>query len=283
MPVLIVEKQISAQTGQIQYSVIDGQQRLRAILEFLDDRFALTASDEYSSWRRLRFSKLDEEDQLRLLRYALVVQQLEGYSEDEIRDIFVRLNRYVVRLAPQELRHARQPGAFAEFADELGRLPYWSDNRIFTPNQVARMRPAEFAAELVILVVEGPQDKKAVVDLYYEFFANDFPDSQSVRDQLLIYMEWIATAIDLPASSFHRAVDYYSLVGALDRVSTANDGELPPPERAAPLLREFEELLRTEEPPRDVTRYVAAASRQTDNLAPRMTRIEVLERLLQQA
>ena len=92
--------------------------------------------------------KLDPEDQWRLHNYPLLVQTLEGYTADEIRDIFVRLNRYVLRLAPQELRHALAPGAFSNFVEELGSLDYWADNRIFTANQISRMCPTEFAAEL---------------------------------------------------------------------------------------------------------------------------------------
>lgn len=44
IPVLYFQRMTSAQTGRPSYSVIDGQQRIRAILEFLDDRFGLVES-----------------------------------------------------------------------------------------------------------------------------------------------------------------------------------------------------------------------------------------------
>src|SRR6266571_3668117 len=44
IPPLIFLRTISPQTGRGRYSVIDGQQRLRAIFEFRDDAFALTES-----------------------------------------------------------------------------------------------------------------------------------------------------------------------------------------------------------------------------------------------
>jgi Protein of unknown function DUF262 len=283
VPIFIVDLKMSAQTGRTRRSVIDGQQRLRAILEFLDDRYrVIEASD--SRWAGRRFSELEYEDQSRLLSYPLLVQVLEGYDEAEIRDIFVRLNRYVARLAPQELRHARSPGVFASFAEELGALPYWRENRIFSANQIARMRPVEFSAELVILVVEGPQDKKVAVDLYYDYFVDEFPDVDSARERVVTYMDWIAHAVDLPNSRFRRPVDFYGLVGALERInSDEGPSTLPEPQRAQALLSDFDDLTRADEPPRDVGRYLIAASRQTDNLAPRVTRIEVLERILRQA
>lgn len=42
MPLFFFQRGRSAQTGKPVYSVVDGQQRLRSIFEFLDDRFALT-------------------------------------------------------------------------------------------------------------------------------------------------------------------------------------------------------------------------------------------------
>jgi len=38
------------------------------------------------------------------------VEELTGYSDDDIRDMFVRMNRFVVKLAPQEIRHAKFQG-----------------------------------------------------------------------------------------------------------------------------------------------------------------------------
>jgi Protein of unknown function DUF262 len=283
VPIFIVEYKVSAQTGQTRYSIIDGQQRLRAILEYLDDRFRLTGLSG-AAWDGSFFSDLEPEDQSRLYEYPLLFQVLEGYTSDEIRDIFIRLNRYVVRLAPQELRHARTPGAFSRFVEDLGALEYWQAHRIFSANQIARMRPVEFAAELVILIVEGPQDKKTAVDLYYDFFADEFPEREAAHERLTAYMEWIAAAVDLHQSRFRRPVDFYGLVGALDRVATDSPSlALPRTEGARPMLEDFERLASMDEPPRDVARYLIATSRQTDNLAPRLTRIDVLERILRQA
>jgi len=77
------------------------------------------------------------------------------------------MNKYVVKLSPQEFRHAKGSGRFHEFVEALGRLSFWREDRIFTKHQIARMRATELAGELTILLLEGPQDKKASLDLYY--------------------------------------------------------------------------------------------------------------------
>ncbi len=168
IPLLFFQRTTSAQKGLPSYTVIDGQQRLRAIFEFLDDRFRLTQSSKKSGYVNKRFSDLPAELQEQIRNYDLVVEELSGYTESDIRDMFVRFNKYVVKLAPQELRHAKGIGRFHEFVETLGKFDFWKTHRVFSPKNIKRMRSVEFAAELTILLIEGPQDKKASVDLYYQ-------------------------------------------------------------------------------------------------------------------
>src|SRR5262249_8253969 len=148
------------QTGKPTYSIVDGQQRLRAIFEFMEDRFSLTQSID-RRWKGRKFSQLAQGLQDDILNYDLTVEELTGYDENSIRDIFARMNKYVVKLSPQELRHAREHGRFYDFVETLARLSFWREQRVFTKHQLARMRAAEFSAEVTILLIEGPQDKKS--------------------------------------------------------------------------------------------------------------------------
>jgi hypothetical protein len=211
------------------------------------------------------------------LNYDLVIEELSSYSEDDIRDMFVRMNKYVVKLSPQELRHAREKGAFKDFVLEIGRMPFWKSNRVFGDQQLNRMRAIEFAAELTILLLEGPQDKKKSIDLYYVQYQDKFPYASSVRSSLELYLGWISRVFpDLREHRYRKPVDLYGLIGAIHlvRVSKVSLGQ------AREKLLEFEKKTLTKEPVGDASKYVLAASRQTDNIGPRTTRIEILESLL---
>jgi hypothetical protein len=285
IPLLFFQRAASAQTGRPGYIVIDGQQRLRAIFEFLDDRFRLSESGKSSRFYNKLHSELDDSDRIAIADYDLVVQELSGYTDEDIKDIFVRMNKYVVKLSPQELRHAKAKGKFSEFVERLGKWSYWKDNRIISAQQIKRMRAVEFAAELVILLIEGPQDKKAAIDLYYAKYQQSFPKAKYTRGLLKEYLDWIEAALpDLPASRYRSPTDFYSLIGALHEVSREGkhlsqlDGDL-----AGASLREFALRTKKKTPSGDAARYVAAASRQTDNIQPRTTRIEILARLLSRA
>lgn len=282
IPIFFLERSTSLQTGQPNYAVIDGQQRLRAIFDFLSDSFPLTETT-IRKVRGKKYSQLPKEIQERILNYDLVVEELSGFTEKDIRDIFVRMNKYVVKLSPQEIRNARDTGKFKEFVDRLAKWPFWRDHGVFTAKQTNRMRNAEFVAELAILLTEGPQDKKGAIDLYYGTYRASFPEGRQIESRLQALLAWIKTALpDLRQTRYRKPTDLYSLIGALDAIASRSASAFKrlEPKSAGTRLRAFEKKVATSVPRGEAGRYAAASSRQTDNIAPRNTRIEVLSEII---
>jgi hypothetical protein len=287
IPYLYFRRSVSAQTGRSVYEVIDGQQRLRAVFEFLDDDFPLGESKEKSlkALRGKYFSELNEGQRAKILSYDLHIEELTDYSDADVTDMFVRMNKFVVKLSPQEIRHAKFKGKFKDFTESVGKWPFWTSHSVFTALQLRRMRAVEFSAELVILLIEGPQDKKAAVDLYYGQYERTLPFAKEIGGRLAGHLKWIEQTIpDLKTTRYRKPTDLYALVGAVDRLSQKGKRleKLDKPAVAKALAR-LEQQARAEEPTGRAARYAAAASRQTDNLAPRMTRIEVLYEVLSEA
>ncbi len=282
IPLIFLQRVTSAQRGRPSYTVIDGQQRLRAIFDFIDDRFRLTQSRKKRSYFNKYFSELQTELQDKISNYDFTVEELSGYSDNDIRDMFVRINKYVVRLSPQELRHAKGSGKFHDFVERLGKENFWRQQRIFSRNMIRRMRSVEFAAELAILLIEGPQDKKSSVDLYYSMYKHKFPGEVKIEKRLKSYWDWILKALPkLKLSRYRKPVGLYSLIAALDQFSVQGSRlSRIAPKPAGERLLDFEKQTKRIEPPSEAARYLAAASRQTDNLTPRTTRIEILVSLL---
>jgi hypothetical protein len=281
MPLFFFERTRSLQTGLTTYSVIDGQQRLRAIFDFLDDRFSLTQSGS-KGFKGKKFSSLSKRAQNEVLNYALNVEELTGYAESEIRDIFVRMNKYVVKLSPQELRHARHSGKFYEYSERLAKWPFWKDAKVFTALQRRRMRAVEFSAELTILLAEGPQDKKRAIDLYYGQYQKKFPGATDLEARLHSYLSWIKLALpDIKRSRYRKPTDLYGLVGAIDVMTRAGRHlKRLNAKEVGERLRRFERDLLSKRPSGAARTYIGAASRQTDNIGPRTDRIEVLSEVM---
>lgn len=89
------------------YQVIDGQQRLLTIYDYLHDRFKLTGLEYLVSCENKYFTELDIKYQQRIFRTQLAVNILDARSPKRvIYDIFRRVNTGGVSLNPQEMRNA---------------------------------------------------------------------------------------------------------------------------------------------------------------------------------
>jgi len=97
--------------GNERHIVVDGQQRIRACLDFISGDYRLHGDDVSSTWRGLSFEELTPEQKQSVFSYKFVVRILPAMPEDDIRRIFSRLNRNVVALNEQELRNDL-PGDF---------------------------------------------------------------------------------------------------------------------------------------------------------------------------
>jgi hypothetical protein len=279
IPLLFFQRGRDLQTGRNIYSIIDGQQRLRAIFDFLEDRFALTQSDKRKPYAGKRFSMLEERFQNQISSYDLIVAEIHGYSDADIRDMFVRMNKYVVRLSPQELRNAKDQGAFHDFIRKLASHDFWKAQKVFSPAQFRRMRSTEFVAELVVLLAEGPQAKKAAVDLYYGEYKEKFPATNDIEHRLMRDLNWIIAVLpNFSRTRYHRLVDLYALIAAIDS-SWPHVYKLDR-NVVRTSLEAFELDLASKSPSEMASTYLAASTKHTNDIGPRKARIDILRKVI---
>ncbi|MCZ2815635.1 GmrSD restriction endonuclease domain-containing protein [Modestobacter sp. VKM Ac-2984] len=116
------------------YEIIDGLQRLHAIVSFVETAFA-TLDEEYfdvSSFVTAKNradsgafeitgqdSKIGSMEVAAFLDYSLAITVMRDASESEIDDVFGRINTYGHRLSDQERRQAGVQSAFADTVREL--------------------------------------------------------------------------------------------------------------------------------------------------------------------
>lgn len=121
-PVFLFEREYN------EYEVVDGQQRLDTIREFLSSSFPLTGLTYWKELNRKRFQDLPTILQKGLLRRSLsaIVLLAEtrtpGEDDVDVRTVlFERLNTGGEKLNPQELRNALYPGKFNKMLIETAR------------------------------------------------------------------------------------------------------------------------------------------------------------------
>ncbi|CAH2403008.1 DUF262 domain-containing protein [Mesorhizobium escarrei] len=196
--------------------VIDGQQRISAILGFLDDKFALESP--YSGpYVGKKFSELPIAERQRILQYRIDFNEALDFDEAEVREVYSRVNKYSLPLNKQELRKADYPGIFLEVSTELSLDDYLENAKVFSIAQRRRMGDVEFMSEVLAGMLEGPQDKKGDLDYFYSRYAHwGAADATKAKQEFQAALQDIKLVFDeqvlpLRSTRFRQKSDFYSL------------------------------------------------------------------------
>lgn len=167
--------------------VVDGQQRLRAIIEFASDKFTLSKVSKEFQGRK--YSTLDPELQAKFLSYPIAVGQLLNASDSEVFEVFARLNSYNVQLNAAEKRHAKFQGDFKWVVHEssLKWNKLWDEYKIVSIRDRVRMLSDSLMAEMYEIVLSGVTDGgQAKIDKFYIKHDKKFDlTAQAKVDQVL--------------------------------------------------------------------------------------------------
>jgi hypothetical protein len=208
--------------GNTIYNVVDGQQRIRSILEFLNDIFPLL--EEFTpDYAEYTLSDLPDSLKAKIYNYIFYVREITNATEEEVRNLFKRMNRYVVPLNPQELRHATYQGDFIKLMEQLAEDEFWAENKIVTPNEIRRMNDVQFISDLFVSMIHGIQNKTKELDKYYEMYEADFSEKtkwHKIFDKIIEVIEELLP--DLRHSRWKNKSDFYTLFMALCEVNNNN-------------------------------------------------------------
>lgn len=191
--------------------VVDGQQRIRSFLRFIANEYSI---DETQSvrWGGMSFSDLSEDERIAFFKYKFVIRVLPDIDEDEIRNIFQRINRNNVALNQQELRQSTYRGEFIQSMNYIADKSYWEDIGLFTPQKIRRMLDVEFVSELAIAYLNGLQNKKQKLDYYYALYEQDYLEREQVERVFDKVVGEIIQAIpNIKKTRWSNMVDFYTL------------------------------------------------------------------------
>lgn len=237
-------QQTTTEEGVTRYAIVDGQQRIRTVLQFIGldadpgeqeaNKFVLDKLPSTSEWKNLAFADLTSADKKRFYAYKFAVRYLNTENDEDVRDMFRRLNKFLSPLKAQELRNATYAGPFVDLSLKLANDEFWVRNGIVTTASIRRMGDVEFMSELLIGVMHGPQGGSArTVDEYYEQyedFEEEFPEQRKVEKLFTETLSLVRESMPgLDETRWSNKTDFYTLFVTL--AAFLRHGSMPLPKR----------------------------------------------------
>ncbi len=199
------------------YDVVDGQQRLRALWDFFDGNFKLPKDADPIDGEIVAgcaYQDLPDELRSRFDVYALDVVVLEDTDEDEVREMFLRLQNGT-SLKAQEKRNA-YPGKMRDFVRELVQHPFFSSVGFSN----SRFAYDHVAGQLVCLEVQGCPTNVKNADLNRMYDGNrDFDSKGSTAKAVRRVLDFLVAAFPekTPELERYNVIALYCVVSELLR------------------------------------------------------------------
>ena len=287
IPEVYIQKETD-ESGNTIYSVVDGQQRIRALLEFA--RGDVELMENYSPGRGGQtWEDLTGDEKRKFWNYRLLTREIEEASNADLRDLFRRLNQHTVNLNAQELRNARFTGDFIQTVTELADQAFWAESGIVKANEIRRMLDIEYIAELLVGIMHGPQNKKTTLDGFFHAYEEEIPKKQHWLRRFEQSRSLTAQLVpNIRETRWSGKSDYYSLFLATDEVVQRGPLKSSKLKAAKKTLRGFGEEVTfrlTKEGAaarvrREVRLYAASVEKAASDKDRRVARHKILTKLL---
>lgn len=227
VPIVFIRERSNLDSLETKREVVDGQQRLRTLLSFVDPSSLKDFSEEHDAFTvrenqndvigGLRFGQLPAAIRARIMNYEFSVHILPSTTEDrQVLQIFARLNSTGIKANHQELRNAQYFGVFKTLMYDLAleQLPRWREWKVFDETSIARMKEVELTSEFAMLISRGLGGRsQKEIDAFYKKHDKKLVIAAELSKRFRLTMDAIADTVgaDLPQLSFHRVSLFYAL------------------------------------------------------------------------
>ena len=295
--IFISRGRIDVQTMTSTSCVVDGQQRMNAINEYLADKFGVEGK---------RFSELAPTEQEDFLKYEVPIIDLDLVENDpQIIELFKRLNRTFYSLSKIELlatefspseymlvakllanqlslsdeetepfkRDPNVPPAMYEWAtlQKVGSFQKWlTASKIFTNYELSRKVHLMFTLNLISTSLSGFYNRNELSDEYLNQYSQDFPEKDSVVNKFEKTAKFLLKLKLKETSYWNNKANAFSLFSAT--LVTMNDKEIDP-KKLKIALDSFENQI-----PND---YSLAAKEAVNNKRERLLRHTAIQNLIE--
>lgn len=200
--------------------IVDGQQRLKTIFDFLNDGFKISRVHN-AEYGNMTYSELPESIQRDFLKYPISAVLLIDLNDNEVFDIFARLNTYSVKLNNQELLNSQFFGVYKRLVYSLAQeyRPFWLESGILSEKNISRMEDAKLVSDLLAVIVKNKIESNSFEQSkkIYAQYDDEFEDAEKFEMQFKFTLDLFSKVYGLNFSetSYVKIPLFYSTFLAL--------------------------------------------------------------------
>lgn len=258
---------------QTSQKVIDGQQRLTTIKNYIDNNF------KNNTLKKIRpFSDLDSEAKKQFMSYKLVVRDIGEVNDTLVREIFRRINLTKFKLEDIEIHNAVYDGEFIKTAKEiLEKAPKDAFN-IFHESELTRMSDLHFILQVMATIENGGYyARDSEMENMISFYNENYTNSITIKEKILSSFEKIRK-LELPDSSIWlRKSNFFTMIVELTSCENMN---LSNDELKTKLLDLEEKIIEDKSKDNEFGKYYSAMYTGTNNRTSRITRADLFKKYI---
>lgn len=216
-PKITIRQKIDPSSLSMTQEIVDGQQRIGTIIDFLDNNLRLSSTSKFYVGKL--FSDLSEEEREAFLAYEISVDVIVRATDEEVIETFRRMNSYMLPLNKAELRYSQYQGKFKWFIAELTERysVFFQNAHILTLSDISRMKDSELLTECAQITVEGIVNKSdSALEGLYKKYDLEFALEDECEKRIVSCIDYIKNDMSkLYGESKLNGYLFYSLFSAL--------------------------------------------------------------------
>lgn len=218
IPQFFIRERVHTKERRTVREVVDGQQRISTILDFIEGKFTVLPSHNNELARRT-YESLSEHLQQAILSYPLSVNIITTTDDASLLEIFSRINAYSIPLNRPEKLNAAYTGAFKKSVHETARrhLAFWQQHHILTNQAIARMGDVDLTADLMVTMLDGLQNQKTKVEAFYKKYDEEFLAAEELSERFAETLSLTEQCVGakIEETEYSRPALFYSLFAAI--------------------------------------------------------------------
>src|SRR5207248_2254301 len=130
------------------------------------------------------YAQLSQSEKTQFLDYGVVVRDLGTVTDQEIKEIFSRINSTDYALKAMERLNALFSGEYNKFCERLSINPFFEKHGVFTWADWRRMRDLDFCVILVTTLLSTYYNRDEKNWEYLRRYNDEFPEADRLTDEI---------------------------------------------------------------------------------------------------